>query len=476
MDPRAQSVEDLIGRGLRRAHAEQLGLVEMTPDALEQVFVVDYGPMLRGIRAAAGRHIAPCTAFFRQVGDELRPLGIQLERPDRSAALALPDGSPGWMLAKMHFQSADILIHEVVSHFQWTHAVGEAFALCTARELPWAHPLRRLLAPHQRSTLQQNANALPIVVGEGGLFDRLFAGGTTRGHLLGWGASAWTWTELDLPAQLAARQVDHLVDYPCRDDMLLVWHALRRYVGAFVHATYTGDAAMLADPELQAWLKALRESTGPGMPTVAAREDLVDVVHAGVFLTVKHSLVNSLQFDVYGFPPAAPAAMRVGVPGSLASVTEAQLLEALPDVGESLSAIRATWGFSQHYEPMAMHLERWLPAWAWPLAEQLRTDLRDVEWTIGQRNRARATPYVVALPSRLSNSIDACAGGLGLRSTPTGRSRRGPVRSGLLASDPRRAPSAPRRTAGRRAPGANPRRSRTPPRGSVAGPGRCRRL
>lgn len=403
-----QGVEELVAAGLTRPHAAALGLSALSDAQVQRsIFMVNWRPALHGLAAAPQRYLAPCMGLFGASEGGLVPLGIQLDAVNAPPTLLRPDGSPAWELAKMFFSSADLMVHELVSHFLWTHALAEKLVLATARTLSWQHPLRRLLAPHLQSTLHQMQNASQTLLAEGALFDRVLAGGNGKNHLLHWGEETWRFEHLVLPRQVLARGVHHLEDYPYRDDGLLVWQALAAYVSAYVDLWYPDAATVVGDAELSAWSAALRESLRGQLPGLTSVEQLKEVLTGCLFNSVQHNLVNGLQYDMFGWPPAAPAALHHAPPTGTVATPAAALISALPPVAETLQAVRATYGFALQYDRLGAHLERYLPPVAWHLAGMLRRDLARVERQIEARNARRAWPYVAALPSRLSNSVDA---------------------------------------------------------------------
>ncbi len=369
-----------------------------------RLYAVDYRPMLRGCTPAPGRSLPPCVALFEATSDGLVPRLIQVESQDGPPVVFRPDGTDAWRLGRLYFGAADMLVHEVVAHYQWTHVLGETLAIVTARNLPWEHPLRGLLAPHLRGTLMQNANAAPLLVADGGLFDRCFAGGDCKHRLLEWGAANWSWERMILPRAIAGRGLEGLEDMPYRDDALLLWDAITAYVRGFVELWYDADR-LRGDQELRSWSQELHDALGT--PLAEDRETLIELLSGVVFNPVAHNLVNAPQYDTFGFPMGSPVALHVPVPTRPEDVDRDMLLRALPHTGDSLQATRATWGFTLQYDRFGRHLEPPLPAGSPALVSDLRDALAHAEETILTRNAGRRFEYLAALPSRVGNSVDA---------------------------------------------------------------------
>ena len=386
------------------AGLEALALWATVGEDPARLYVADHRPPLRGCTPSPGRFLPPCVALFEDTEDGLMPLLIELDREDGPPLVVRPGDGDAWRLARLYFGAADMLIHEVVSHYQWTHVLAETFAIVTARNLPWQHPLRGLLAPHLRSTLHQNSNAAPILVADGGLFDRCFAGGDCKHRLLEWGAREWSYDRMILPRALASRGLEELADVPYRDDAMLLWNALEAYVRGFVGIWYDQER-LEADQELRSWIQELSDALR--IPRLRTMEELIELLTGILFNPVAHNLVNALQFDVFGFPLGSPVAVHVPVPERVEDVDRDMLLRALPRTGDTLQAARATYGFTLQYDRLGHELRPPMPPDSPDLVGALHEALRAAEETIVSRNLERRFPYTAALPSRVSNTVDA---------------------------------------------------------------------
>lgn len=346
-------------------------------------YVVDLR-ILADLPRREGRWIGPCLARFDA---DLRPLGIEVD------GRWVPRDDPGWALARRRFQCADLHVHEAVSHFLWTHLVGEKLLLATLRRLDRDHPVRRLLEPHFAGTLQANENSGSRLLGPTGFFARCFSAGWPGiAELLRRGEAAWRHERLVLPRDLRERGVLDLPAYPYRDDGLLLWDAVDRYVGAVVDAWYPGADAVAADPELGAWAEEVHSAL-PAVPVPRDPAALRELLAGALFVVVQHTLVNALQYEAFGDPQRWPAAL--GPAGEL------------PTGAEAVDAVRATYGFSMQYNTLGDGLLAWHPARTRPAAARLLDDLASVRAAIEAREAARPWPYVIARPDRVSNSIHA---------------------------------------------------------------------
>lgn len=397
--------------GLRRAGLGDAGIAALPPEgsrAWDDVYAVDYHEPLLDAEPTEGRYIYPCIALFGEVDRVLRPIGIQLRLPDGTLLWRPADGSPAWQLAKVFFGSADIFIHEVISHWLWTHVIAEKLGIATARCLSWRHPLRRLIAPHLTSTLAMNFNATAILVGNGGTFDVTFAGAAVKARLVEYGDAAWRYSRMIMPRRIEELRIGRLAFHPFRDDGLLVWNVIEQHVREYLAVVYPDDGELLADGEVRAWAAELHTALGhQGFPIVDDRATLNEVVTAILFNPVHHALVNSLQFDVFGWPPLSPPTVPVPMPRDPAEVTEQTLIDALPTVAVTLDTIRSTFGFSAQYDTYGRHLEPFYTGPTSALLARFRQELAWVTDVINAANSERGHAYWVARPDRIGNSIDA---------------------------------------------------------------------
>ncbi|WP_279610462.1 lipoxygenase family protein, partial [Burkholderia gladioli] len=106
-------------------------------------------------------------------------------------------------------------------------------------------------------------------------------------------------------------------DYPYRDDGMLIWNAIRRWVGAYVGVYYLSDSAVINDYELAAWTKDVAGSGRvKGFVTIQSRQQLIDVLTLVIFnASAQHAAVNFSQPDYCLYAPAL-SALSWSIPGS----------------------------------------------------------------------------------------------------------------------------------------------------------------
>lgn len=378
--------------------------------------------------------VAPLVLFAVPAGGhELVPVAIQLfpnGHGGRRHRVFTPRDGLDWLAAKCCVQAADGTVHETKSHLGLTHLVQEAFCLAMHNCLSPRHPLHRLLLPHFEGTNTINAAADHDLTSPGGGVDTLVLptiGGSiqlTAGAVQGLDFNADMF-----PRQLEARGVAQggvIGDYPYRDDGLLVWRAMERFVAGYVQACYASDAEVAADAELQQFVRQVGEhdatdargrrvgggikGVGEGGPRVETRGYLTAMLTQILWNgSAQHAAVNFAQADPMSFAPLYPLGAMAPAPGE-GPVHEKDYLALLPHHDSArfqLAILRLLGGV--HYTRLGHYASGPGPGWfagvAGDLARAFTRDLDDVERTIAERNRTRR-PYVHLMPSRIPQSIN----------------------------------------------------------------------
>ena len=325
-----------------------------------------------------------------------------------------------WQASKAIVQNADANYHELLAHLARTHLLVEAFAVATPRYLAKNHPLYVLLKVHFEGTLFINDQAEERLVAKDGNVAQIFgadiqavqaAAGQDRLNLDFYAAM--------LPNDLARRHVaneNDLPDYPYRDDALLLWNAIQRWVSAYLAIYYPDDAAVLADLELDAWTKALiREGKVRGFRDILDRPQLSDVITMIIFTaSVQHAAVNFPQSQLMSYLPVFPGSLTGAVPSSPAN--ETGWFSAFPPlfVAKAQLDLFHTLG-SVYYTKLGEYRKNRLPygqalndvrvTQAGGPLQQFKQNLQNIERTIEQRNQTRI-PYTFLLPSNIPASIN----------------------------------------------------------------------
>jgi Lipoxygenase len=384
-----------------------------------------------------GRYLqSPICLFYVDDQKQLVPIAIQLQqKTDNQDQILTPNSLPElWSTAKLAIASADVAHQEMLSHLLNTHLIIEPFAVSTNRKLSPQHLLYQLLKPHFFNTLPINNMARNVFLGRGGLFDHISSlGYTGSNEILNRGYNGINQScqetnkpgeelkfyQLALPYNLGEREVDELPNYYYRDDALLIWNAIKIYVGDVLRSHYKNDAEIIGDRQLQNWKNELISNgniKGLLPPEKSEQlnrlDDLIEIVSNIIFTaTAQHSAVNFGQYDYAAWIPNNPFAvykpflelvesessnkvtLSQRLPNRFKSILQIVLVKALTIAPpySSKSLVTLTNPFSNPVATQAF--------------QKFQTNLQEIEIKISVRNASVSQPYTYLLPSRIAQSI-----------------------------------------------------------------------
>ncbi len=404
-------------RGVLPAHHSLEGLLKE-----HRLFLLDY-KILAGLQPLLGRFcVAPICLFWLDDRRVLMPLAIQLgQSPAEAKTIYTPaDHYWTWRLARTFVQSADGTYHEVVAHLTKTHLVMETFWVAANRTLPRQHPVHELLKPHFTGTIEINHDARTKLLAPGGPIDESIAIGAEGSlNLVGLAYADWSFDTGSPYQDFQARGVadaEVLPGYHYRDDALVLYTAVQAYVAAITEAYYPSDQVVVADRELQAWVRELEARDGgrvKGLPLQGSKlvtRGALNEVLARILFTasVEHAAVNNGQYAQFGWIPNTPGALYLPPPRDHDARSEANFVYALPDafaVGQQLTLVHLL--SQRSLTPLGMYPDNFFHAEGPALAavDRFRADLDDIGRQIMQRNRTLAVPYRFLEPWRVGRSI-----------------------------------------------------------------------
>jgi arachidonate 15-lipoxygenase len=401
-----------------------------------RLYLCDYS-ILEGLESASDasgtRSVVPVLALFHvDAGDprgpRLAPLAIQIGLDARPSAVYTPRDGKAWTMAKICVQCADAACHEMGPHLLGTHFMEETFCVAFVRQLSPSHPVYRLLFPHFYELLLNNVFGRKALIDPGGSVDELM-GGTVETSLRilqrtyeGYpsrGVPPWSFEAWDLPLSLAARGAFGIPDYPYRDDGLLVWGAIRRFVAAYVNIYYASDADVLADDEIQAWARDLTDPEGGhvrGVPrAIEGVEALVAILTRIVFACGPlHAALNYAQYDAMAFVPNMPLALYATPPDDARALGEEALsdfiMKLLPPPDKAASQLETIEGLtSLRFGELGRYEDgHFTDPPALTAVQAFQQDLAAIEAEIERRNRDRQLrglrEYRYLLPSLIPPS------------------------------------------------------------------------
>jgi len=232
-----------------------------------------------------------------------------------------------------------------------------------------------------------------------------------------------TWKKFDFfqytfPAALEARGFDEagtdgLADYLYRDDGFKIWRAMEEYVSGAVNAVYADDAAVKADPSVQAWCAESidpERADIPGFPSaIETRELLAQVLTILIWnVSAAHSVVNYSQYDYNAYVPNRPPALFKEMPDTDGDIDEKFIAEALPN--ELITHFQLVSSYVLSLPPGRPLTTVDAMAEVAPEAhKQFQARLAEISEDLKARNAALVAagkpPYTYLLPENVASSV-----------------------------------------------------------------------
>lgn len=424
-------------------------------EAVDQgrLYVCDYS-MLDGAHADAlhgeQRYLAAPIALFYwnpqppagyppQAEGVLQPIAIQLaQRFDaESAPIFTPNDCADagdanglkWRLAKHIVNVVAAIHHESIAHLGDCHLVIEPIVVAAHRQLAEQHPLLQLLIPHFRFTININDSAIHSLIIPGGVVaTNVGPAIESTLALLAQSRRDWRWDAQCPERVFKLRGVDALPVFAFRDDSLLLWAAIKKFVSGYLRSYYRDDQDVREDEELQAWVAELvspRYAAFQGLDGLSPsgqaerpwRLDSLDYLIqmvAQIIYTAgpQHASVNYAQYPLMSYMPSVAGTLyRPSPTRSTRLHSEQDCLPWYPPLDVAL------YTFSFEYLLSGVQYDRFghyesnprTPYFRDPKVQPLVADLQDelalAEIEIRRRNRGRPMDYLFQLPSRIPNSV-----------------------------------------------------------------------
>ncbi|WP_392535044.1 lipoxygenase family protein [Nostoc sp. C117] len=409
---------------LQQKFGKSIDLVEKLANG--NLYVTDYRPLsfVKGGTYERGKKYLPSPlAFFcwRSSGfsdrGQLVPIAIQLNpSAGKQSPLITPFDDPStWFHAKLCVQIADANHHEMSSHLCRTHFAMEPFAIVTARQLAENHPLNLLLKPHFSFMLANNDLGRKRLVNRGGPVDELLAGTLQESLQIVVNAyKEWSLDQFALPTELKNRGVDDkekLPHYPYRDDGLLLWNAIKKFVSNYLEIYYKTPEDLTADFELQAWAQELVSESGGRVKGVPDRinqlQQLVDIATAVIFTCgPQHSAVNYPQYEYMTFMPNMPLAAYKQMTAEGTIADHKSLLSFLPPSKQTADQLSVLFILSAYrYDRLGYYDDQLTDPEAQDILVKFQQDLNEAERKIELNNKSRLIDYNYLKPRLVTNSI-----------------------------------------------------------------------
>lgn len=409
-------------------HFQKVAGAEFTLEkALKEgkLYFLDY-PLLSDIQGGVYNNVKkylpkPQALFYWQSNDSsngrsLVPVAIQINHDSGANSLYTPDDPHlDWFLAKTCVQIADGNHQELGSHFSYTHAVMAPFAIVTARQLAENHPIALLLKPHFRFMLFDNDLGRTQFLQPGGPVDEFMAGSLAES--VGFVAKTyeeWSVEKFTFPRLIKSRQTDDpeiLPHFPFRDDGILIWNAIEKFVAEYLQLYYKTSQDLNDDYELQNWARELVAQDGgrvKGMPAkIETLEQLIEIISVVVFTCAPlHSALNFSQYEYMAFVPNMPYAAYHPIPETKGVDLET-IMKILPPFKQAADQVMWTEILTSfHYDKLGFYDEEFADPLAQEIVVQFQHNLHEIERQIDIRNQTRPIPYNYLKPSQIINSIN----------------------------------------------------------------------
>ena len=386
-----------------------------------RLYIADYR-LLDGVESGDYPHgqkyiYAPFAMFIvDRTTKQLLPIAIQLgQEPGAGCPIFTPKDGWNWLIAKTMVEVADGNVHEAYTHLGRTHLFIEPFVVTTYRQLAPKHPVAKLLGPHFESTLAINDAAWKHLIANKGAVEKLCSASLNSARKLTVeGVQSMKISEALLPKTFADRGVADstaLPNYPYRDDSMLYWQAINKWVADYIGIYYSDDAEVVHDNELAAWNRELVAKDGArisGLGDVSTITQLVDLLTLIIYTcSVQHAAVNFPQYDLMSYVPNMPLASYKPAPISKSGATEQDYLDMLPPM--DMAELQLDLGYllgSVHYTQLGQYEHgHFIDGRVSEALQNFQKAVADIGSTIAERNSHRR-PYQFLDPRGIPQSIN----------------------------------------------------------------------
>jgi len=264
-----------------------------------------------------------CRIFFAEEHGHLRAAGIE-----HHGQVAEP-GQRDWPFAE-RVALCSLLTHTTVwRHGMQFHVGGVAPFAVVTHQLPVAHPIRRLLAPHLADTLSTNFHTHLTLRRSGFDVTGFSFSYDTILRYYDDGAKYFDIARLDPRDDVAARGIGDSLVYPHHPQALMYLAIFEDYVRAYLDLYYPDEAALAQDDAAQRWFEALDKALVRGLRGYVpglTRTSLVKLCAVFIYsVSVEHE--DNTMWDYAVFLPAT--VREDGQPesrGQLQSVLDFQVI------------------------------------------------------------------------------------------------------------------------------------------------------
>ncbi len=302
---------------------------------------------------------------------QLRPVAIIVsghKGADRTVFTRANATKGAWLYALQAARASITVFGVWLGHVYHWHLVTAAMQMAMFNTLPTNHPIYRLVAPQSKYVMAFDNVLLALwsrIAPPTSLATPLEFLALSNEYAAG--RSYFDDDPKTTLRQLGLRRRDFTVKepwdrYPVVQHLLKMWDLVETYVKKFVRTTYSSDAAVAADRDLQKWIATAGSSnaiTGGnirGLPAVTSRAALEKVLRSLLYRINVHGIsrLNSSSNPTLTFASNYPHCLqRTDIPSPKDRIGTTRLLSYLPNTETISEAVTFyyTFAFSTPYEP-----------------------------------------------------------------------------------------------------------------------------
>eukprot|EP00644_Phytophthora_capsici_P009869 jgi/Phyca11/529141/estExt2_fgenesh1_pm.C_PHYCAscaffold_390014 len=219
-----------------------------------RLFVVDladYGD-LTDEAAKEFKYLPNVIGFFCHNIDKRQLLPLAITLVDSELTYTKEDSPGEWQMAKMALHATEVNFQQM-RHFVETHLISVPVQVEMIRSMAAEHPVYALLDYHFFADFGMEYFARRELLSPDTPYDQVTGYGATGSLRAVMREFETTSIALDLPADLASREVESLTDYRLNRYGLKYYIIIKRFVHKYVRAYYPTEDAIRSDAELQTW-------------------------------------------------------------------------------------------------------------------------------------------------------------------------------------------------------------------------------
>lgn len=392
----------------------------------KRVFLLDFTLFDRysgGMSYGRQKYIyAPMALFAWRDTDEhngfgLTPVAIQCGKDPEKYPIFTPDDGWRWKMARYCVAVATGTYRGGYLHFA-LHIIIERVLIALKRTLALKHPLHVLLNANFALTMSANTTTMTFIEEPDGYSVHLmpcWVHATVEQQLSG--VSAFRFDRSAPPRMFELQGLadpDVLPIYPFREDTTKIWNTILEFVTGYIGLYYADDGEVVADHELQNWIKDLQAPDGARLKGVGSAGKVETVAALTQFIaqlmyqtSAFHAAVNYSGFDCISFPPSGGYAGFGAPPTRETPDVEASFLAMLPPMEYAWTQFlvemdqMTSWANEVGvYREDYFHDER-----VKPLADAFQARMNTIAEEITAANKERPLPYVHQCPPNVTASI-----------------------------------------------------------------------